>query len=141
MAKLEAHTQGSAAPSEAGHSRGTSFGHLPVYQEPPAIHPDSITLFAQGSFLEEDEHLELGEESNPLSSSHPEGSASAEEDAEKSSPSNVVSWVLSVAKIVGLVTPVEASSSSEGVWASISQSCPSVTIPAAEDYCQMLRRA
>ncbi len=114
---------------------------MPAYQEPQTDHPDSISLYAQSSLLGNDDHLEPTEGSHCLSLSHTGGSGSAEDDNEDLSPRDVISKVLSAAKIMGLSVPVQVPSSSERVWAGISQFHRSVAIPAAEDYCQMLRRS
>ncbi len=105
-------------------SGGTSPGHLPSCPKPRAVFPDSISLYAQGSFLEEDGQLGLAEQSHCFSPSHPEGSASAENCAKEPSPSDVVSRVLSMTEIVGLQPSVEAPSSSEGVWAAFHSPIP-----------------
>ncbi|XP_074466705.1 uncharacterized protein LOC141752572 [Sebastes fasciatus] len=127
-----------AAPLTAACSEGISPRDLPAYEEHQTDHPDAISLYAQGSLLDEG-HPEIAEESHCLSLSHTGESASVDDGTGDSVPSDVFSKVLSAAKIMGLSIPIEAPSSSEGVWAGISQSRPSVTIPAAEDYCQMLR--
>ncbi|XP_074466146.1 uncharacterized protein LOC141752269 [Sebastes fasciatus] len=129
-----------AAPLTAACSEGISPRDLPAYEEHQTDHPDAISLYAQGSLLDEG-HPEIAKESHCLSLSHTGESASVDDGTGDSVPSDVFSKVLSVAKIMGLSIPIEAPSSSEGVWAGISQSRPSVTIPAAEDYCQMLRRS
>lgn len=134
LSKIEAQRQ---VPPVAGDSVGTSPRDLQAYQESQADHPDSISLYAQGSLLGDGDHLEPAEESQCLNLSHTGGSVSADDDNEDASLSHVVS----VAKIIGLSVPVEAPSSSEGVWAGISQSRPSVAIPAAGDYCQILKKS
>ncbi|XP_037637109.1 uncharacterized protein LOC119494940 [Sebastes umbrosus] len=130
-----------AAPLTAACSEGISPRDLPAYEEHQTDHPDAISLYAQVSLLEDEGHPEIAEESHCLSLSHTGESASVDDGTGDSVPSDVFSKVLSAAKIMGLSSPTETPSSSEGVWAGISQSRPSVTIPAAEDYCQMLRRS
>lgn len=66
MDRIEAHSQ-SASPSEAGLFARTR----------------KIALYTQGSHSEEKGHLEIAD---GLRSSHPEGSASAEDGTEKPSP-------------------------------------------------------
>ena len=46
--------------------------HLSSCQEPKAIHPDSISLYAHGSLFNEEGQLEFTKKSHDLSSSHPE---------------------------------------------------------------------
>ena len=118
-----------------------SRAHLSSCQEPKAIHPDSISLYAHGSLFNEKGQLEFTKKSHDLSSSHPEGSASADDCSEEPSSDNVFSRILSAAKILGLETPMEAPSSTEGVWDGISQPRPSVAFPAAEDNCKMQKKA
>ena len=57
------------------------------------------------------------------------------------SATDVLSRVLSAARVVGLSAPVEAQAPAQGVWAGISKSQPVVSIPAAPDYLLMLKRS
>ncbi len=63
--------------------------------------------------------------------------------SEEGSPhSDILSHILSAAKILGLDTKEAAvSAPQQGVWTSISRAQPPVSIPVAEDYFQMLRKA
>ncbi len=61
-------------------------------------------------------------------------------DAEPSSV-DIIFKVLSAAKTVGLSVPVQAPAPVDGVWALISQSQQSVSVPVAGDYVQMLGKA
>ncbi len=63
--------------------------------------------------------------------------------SEEGSPhSDILSHILSAAKILGLDTKeATVSAPQQGVWASISRAQPPVSIPVAEDYSQMLRKA
>ena len=54
---------------------------------------------------------------------------------------DVISKVSSAAKIVGLNVPTEAPAPVDGIWADITQSQQSVTVPGAGDYLHMLRKA
>lgn len=54
---------------------------------------------------------------------------------------DLVGKVLSAAKIVGLTIPVQSASPAEGVWAGIAQPRPTASLPAADDFCQMLKTA
>lgn len=54
---------------------------------------------------------------------------------------DIISKVMSAAKIVGLNVPIEPPVPVDGVWAGISQSQQSVSVPAAGDCLQMLRKS
>ncbi|XP_074492936.1 uncharacterized protein LOC141768506 [Sebastes fasciatus] len=59
-----------AAPLTAACSEGISPRDLPAYEEHQTDHPDAISLYAQGSLLEDEGHPEIAEESHCLSLSH-----------------------------------------------------------------------
>ena len=48
--------------------------------------------------------------------------------------------ILAAAKIVGLTIPVQGASPAHGVWAGIAQPRPTVSLPVADDFCQILRK-
>ena len=54
---------------------------------------------------------------------------------------DVLSTVLSAAKLVGLSTPVEAPPPAQGVWAGVSMPQPVVSVLVAPDYLLMLKRS
>ena len=56
------------------------------------------------------------------------------------SHTDIVSKCVTAAKIVGLNVPAETPAPVDGVWAGISRSQPSVSIPAAPDYLHMLKK-
>lgn len=97
---------------------------------PQENHPDSFSLQGHCSTLGRDDLFELVKESHSLSLSHAAGSVDADDENEDLTHSDVVSAVVSAGKIIGLLVPVEATSPSEGVWAGISQTRPSVAVPA-----------
>lgn len=110
----------------------------PVYQKPQGDQdPNSIYLHAEGSPLGDDSNFGSIKEAHFHSLSRTVGSVSLDNDNEDPSDSDVVSKVLSAARIIGLSVPTEGPTSSVGVWAGISQPHPSVVVPAAGDYCQM----
>lgn len=117
-------------------SREASPEHLPSYQETGSVLADAISLHAQGSLLGRD----MEESGSIMSSGLAEGSASVEE-RDETGAGDLVSTVLSAAKIVGLNILTDTPSTAEGVWAGISQPKPTTSIPATDDYCQMLKRA
>ena len=54
---------------------------------------------------------------------------------------DVLSKVLSVAKLVGLSTPIEDPPPAQGGWAGVSMPQSVVSVPAAPDYLLMLKRS
>ena len=124
---------GSSAPPRMERSRDASPDRRPSYQERGDVLLDEISLYARDSLVGKDP-----EESRSVISSD---QANAMEDGEGTISSDLVSRVLSAAKIVGLKIPTDTPSAAEGVWTGISQPRPTTSIPATDDYCQMLRRA
>ena len=53
---------------------------------------------------------------------------------------DILSRVLSAAKLVGLGTPIEAPPPAQGVWGGVSMPQPVVSVLAAPDYLLMLKR-
>lgn len=119
-----------------------SQGELPSYQEERMDSVDVLSLYAHSSFAGSAGRSEATPEDEKLDSSlgGMESERGSGQDTETPAL-DVVSKILSAAKIVGLSVPAEAPSSVEGVWAGISQPQPAVSVPAAADYLQMLRKA
>ncbi len=67
---------------------------------------------------------------------------SSVKDGDSAQP-DIVTQILSAARILELETQTEIQTASvgQGLWAGVSQSQPSVLIPVAEDYSQMLSKA
>lgn len=137
VANLESHPP----QSESDHSARPSPGHLPSFQQQQARHPDAVSLYAHGSLLGDEQYQGDVEIEHSDVSSRPGGSTSAGDGAEEASAVDLVGRVLTAAKIVGLPIPREDAGPAEGVWAGITQPRPTVSLPAADGFCQMLRKA
>ena len=110
---------------------------LPAYQGESAGQEDVLSLYAQESLLDASR---LTEQEGHTSSLARAGSTQESTEDGEVSATDVLSRVLSAAKVVGLSAPVEAQAPAQGVWAGISKSQPVVSIPAAPDYLLMLKR-
>ncbi|CAL8358344.1 unnamed protein product [Arctogadus glacialis] len=115
-----------------------SLDHLPSFQE--QRHPNAISLYAQGSLLGvgQDQGNPEGEHSS--ATSYPGNSTSGGDGTDVAGTVDLAEKVLTAAKIVGLTIPVQGASPVYGVWAGIAQPRPTVSLPAADDFCQMLRK-
>ncbi len=105
----------------------------PAHSSAPA--PDAISLHAHDSlFGSNDQDMSGEDQGDELKSSVKDGD-SAQPD--------IVTRIISAARILELETQTETQTASvgQGVWAGVSQSQPSVSIPVAEDYSQMLSKA
>ncbi|XDV17919.1 hypothetical protein PO909_023710 [Leuciscus waleckii] len=93
---------------------------------------DAVSLPANNSLYGSEENADENEEDESRS-----------EVSEGSLHSDVLSDILSASRILGLDAQEEATASAptQGVWTSISRAQPTVSIPVAEDYSQMLRKA
>ena len=120
-----------------------SLGDLQPYQEERRGSPDVLSLYAHSSLEDGSVSLTRGplDDERLDSSLVGLGSDMGGTPDDDSSAQDVMSRILSAAKIVGLPVPAEVPSSVEGVWAGIAQPRPSVAVPAAADYLQMLRKA
>lgn len=101
-------------------------------QEERDDYTDAVSLHANNSLYGSEENVDKNE-----------GDESRSEVSEGSLHSDVLSRILSAARILGLNAQEEATAPAptQGVWASISPAQPTVSIPVAEDYSQMLRKA
>ncbi|CAL8253179.1 unnamed protein product [Boreogadus saida] len=72
--------------------------------------------------------------------SYPGDSTSGGDGTDLAGTVDLAEKVLTAAKMVGLTIPVQGASPADGVWAGIAQSRPKVSLPAADDFCQMLRK-
>lgn len=101
-------------------------------QEERDDYTDAVSLHANNSLYGSEENADENE-----------GDESRSEVSEGSLHSDVLSRILSAARILGLNAQEEATAPAptQGVWASISPAQPTVSIPVAEDYSQMLRKA
>jgi hypothetical protein len=97
--------------------------------------PDTISLHAHDSLFGSNDQ-DMGEEDQG------DESRSSANDRDSTQP-DILTRILSAARMLGLKTPAETSTASvvQGVWAGVSQSQPSVSIPVTEDYVQMLSKA
>ena len=111
---------------------------LPAYQSESAGQEDVLSLYAQESLLDTSR---LTEQEGHTSSLARAGSTQESTEDGEVSATDVLSRVLSAAKVVGLSALVEAQAPAQGVWAGISKSQPVVSIPAAPDYLLMLKRS
>lgn len=105
---------------------------LTSYQEEREDSMDAVSLHANNSLYGSEEEAEENEEEESKS------------DVSVGSPqSDILSHILSAARILGLDTPEEAAAPAptQGVWTSIARTQPPVSIPVADDYSQMLRKA
>ncbi len=119
-------TQSCTRPSAA--SLGDELSH----QEGKDDSVDIISLHANDSLYGSEGQDEEDGEDESRSGASKEGSPH----------SDIFSHILSAAKILGLDTKeATVSAPQQGVWASISHAQPPVSIPVAEDYSQMLRKA
>ncbi len=97
--------------------------------------PDAISLHAHDSLFGSNDQ-DMSEEDQG------DESKSSVKDGDSAQP-DIVTRILSAARILELETQTETQTASvgQGVWAGVSQSQPSVSIPVAEDYSQMLSKA
>ena len=114
-------------------------GHL---KEPPGQWdggdiPDVISLYAWGSPFGSGEQSDAAGSDKLLRSSAVDLSPAG---GGESSAIDIISKIMSAAKIVGLNIPVVAPAPMNGVWAGISQSQHPIPVPVAADYLQMLRK-
>jgi hypothetical protein len=93
---------------------------------------DAVSLHANNSLYGSEEDIGKNEEDESRS-----------EVSEGSLHSDILSRILSAARILGLDAQEEATAPTptQGVWTSISPAQPTMSIPVAEDYSQMLRKA
>ena len=126
------------AEAEAVGSAEASLDHLPSFQE--QRHPDTISLYAQGSLLGVGQDQGNPEGGHSGASSYPGDSTSGGDGTDVAGAVDLAEKVLTAAKIVGLAIPVQGASPADGVWAGIVQSQPTVSLPATDDFCQMLRK-
>jgi len=93
---------------------------------------DAVSLHANNSLYGSEE--DIGEN---------EDDESRSEVSEGNLHSDILSRILSAARILGLDAQEEATAPTptQGVWTSISPAQPTVSIPVADDYSQMLRKA
>ena len=110
----------------------------PILSDIP--NPDAILLYAQGSLLGVGQDQGNPEGGHSGASSYPGDSTSGGDGTDVASAVDLAEKVLTAAKIVGLAIPVQGASPADGVWASIVQSRPTVSLPAADDFCQTLRK-
>ena len=104
-----------------GHSKESSPDRLPSYQEENVVHPYILSLYAQNSLFESDEQSEGAAGLEQPKSTQFEGSNLSNMGDSEPSPMDVISKVLSVAKIVGLNVPTEAPAPVDAIWAGITQ--------------------
>ncbi|CAL8333798.1 unnamed protein product [Arctogadus glacialis] len=124
--------------AEAVGSAESSLDHLPSFQE--QRHPDAISLYAQGSLLGVGQDQGNPEGGRSGATSYPGDSTSGGDGTDVAGTVDLAEKVLTAAKMVGLTIPVQGASPADGVWAGIAQSRPTVSLPAADDFCQMLRK-
>ncbi|KAK0150205.1 hypothetical protein N1851_008880 [Merluccius polli] len=123
-----AESSGSGAPTPPNEE-------LPLHQE-GGEQTDVLSLYAEDSLFEVHGGPERG--GNTSSQSYA-GSTQVETGDGEGVATDVLSTVLSAAKLVGLSTPVEAPPPAQGVWAGVSM--PRPVVPAAPDYLLMLKRS
>ncbi|CAL8350744.1 unnamed protein product [Boreogadus saida] len=124
--------------AEAVGSAEASLDHLLSFQE--QRHPDAISLYAQGSLLGVGQDQGNPESGRSAATSYPGDSTSGGDGTDVAGTVYLAEMVLIAAKIVGLTIPVLGASPADGVWAGIAQSWPTVSLPVADDFCQMLRK-
>ena len=131
-----------ATTARASRHGQSSPDRLPSYQEENVVHPDILSLYAQSSLFESDGQPEGAAGLKQPESTQCEGASNLSNmgDSEPS-PMDFISKVSSAAKIVGLNVPTEAPAPVDGIWAGITQTQQSVTVPVAGDYLHMLRKA
>ena len=124
--------------AEAVGSAEASLDHLPSFQE--QRHPDAISLYAQGSLLGVGQDQGNSEGGRSSATSYPGNSTSGGDGTDVAGTVDLAEKVLTAAKIVGLTIPVQGASPVDGVWAGIAQPRPTVSLPVADDFCQILRK-
>lgn len=107
-------------------------GELTSNQERRDDSMDAVSLHANNSLYGSEEDAEENE-----------GEESKSDVSEVNPHSDILSSILSAARILGLDTQEEvtAPAPTQGVWTSISRTQPPASIPVADDYLQMLRKA
>lgn len=103
---------------------------LPPHQQETG-HSDVLSLCAEDSVFDSQVGSERDWHTSSLSQ---EGSARGDAGDSEATATDVLSRVLSAAKVVGLEAPTDTQSPVQGVWVGVPTSRPVVSVPAAQDY-------
>ena len=101
---------------------------------------EGSSIYAQGLLLEVEQDQGNPEGGSSGAPSYPGDSTSGGDGTDVAGTVDLAEKVLNAAKKVGLTIPVQGASPADGVWTGIAQSRPMVSLPAADDFCQMLRK-
>ncbi|XP_030272800.1 uncharacterized protein LOC115581658 [Sparus aurata] len=124
------------------HLKEPSPDELPSGQGDGGDTPDVISLYARDSPFGSGEQSDIAGSDEQLRSSAVEGMSNlSPAGGGESSAIDIISKIMSAAKIVGLNIPVVAPAPMDGVWAGISHSQHPISVPVAADYLHMLRKS
>ena len=101
---------------------------------------EGSSIYAQGLLLEVEQDQGNPEGGSSGAPSYPGDSTSGGDGTDVAGTVDLAEKVLTAAKIVGLTIPVQGASPVDGVWAGIALPRPMVSLPAADDFCEMLRK-
>ena len=101
---------------------------------------EGSSIYAQGLLLEVEQDQGNPEGGSSGAPSYPGDSTSGGDGTDVAGTVDLAENVLTAAKIVGLTIRVQGASPADGVWAGIAQSRPMVSLPAADDSYQLLRK-
>ncbi|KAK0151149.1 hypothetical protein N1851_007723 [Merluccius polli] len=142
LGRVEAQWPAMTGTPGEGRLREPSPDELPSGQGDGGDIPDVISLYARGSLFGSGEQSDTAGSDEQLRSSAVEGMSNlSPAGGGESSAFDIISKIMSAAKIVGLNIPVVAPAPMDGVWAGISQTQQPTSVPVAADYLQMLRKS